>query len=83
MRFENLENYSHPLVIDLAPGTYRWCGCGRSMEAPFCDDSHLGTGLEPLEFTIETPRRVTLCDCGMSQSPPFCDNTHAMIEEEQ
>jgi len=83
MRFENVENYQHPLVVDLEPGTYMWCSCGRSNEAPFCDGSHEGTGLEPLEFTIEVPRRVALCDCGLTQAPPFCDNTHATLEEEE
>ncbi len=83
MRFENIENYQHPLVIDMEPGTYYWCGCGQSKEAPFCDSSHEGTGICPVEFTIEEPRRVAICDCGMTQTPPFCDNTHAMLEEEE
>jgi CDGSH-type Zn-finger protein len=82
MRFENTENPSHPLVIDIAPGKYLWCGCGRSTDAPFCDGSHKGTGLEPIEFTVEQERRVALCDCGMTQVPPFCDSTHQMIDEE-
>ena len=83
MRFENVENYRHPLVVDMAPGTYQWCSCGRSTEAPFCDGSHKDTGLEPVQFTVDESRRVALCDCGLTQTPPFCDNTHATLEEEE
>jgi CDGSH-type Zn-finger protein len=83
MRFENVENYQHPFVADMEPGTYLWCSCGRSEEAPFCDGSHEEVGLEPVEFTIGESRRVALCDCGLTQAPPFCDNTHATLEEEE
>jgi len=39
-----------PAVLSLDPGTYYWCQCGRSRDQPFCDGSHQGTGIEPVEF---------------------------------
>ena len=29
-----------PYGLDLDPGTYYWCACGRSRNQPFCDGSH-------------------------------------------
>ena len=29
-----------PYAVDLEPGTYWWCACGRSASQPFCDGSH-------------------------------------------
>ena len=41
-----------PIAVDLEPGSYWWCACGRSKEQPFCDGSHSGTEFEPLEFEV-------------------------------
>ena len=30
-----------PVVLELAPGSYHWCRCGRSKNKPFCDGEHL------------------------------------------
>ena len=48
-----------PYLVDLAPGDYRWCACGRSRTQPFCDDSHRGTGIEPVPFTVLVNPRLT------------------------
>lgn len=73
-----------PYLLDLAPGEYRWCSCGRSRTQPFCDDSHAGTPFQPIRFTIE-PRRqaetVWLCGCKHSKHKPFCDGSHNRLDK--
>jgi len=65
-----------PYALELDPGEYWWCACGRSQRQPFCDGSHQGTGLEPLPFTQSERGKVWLCGCKHSAGPPFCDGTH-------
>ncbi|RMF69277.1 MAG: CDGSH iron-sulfur domain-containing protein [Calditrichaeota bacterium] len=65
-----------PSVMELEPGTYYWCACGRSQNQPFCDGSHKGTEFTPQEFTITEKKRVALCQCKHTHNAPFCDGTH-------
>ena len=65
-----------PAVLELEPGTYWWCSCGRSSTQPYCDGSHHGTGFEPREFTIEEQRKVALCNCKHTCHAPHCDGAH-------
>lgn len=68
-----------PVVMELDPGTYYWCACGRSADQPFCDGSHQGTDLTPLAFTLEQSQRVALCACKHTGNSPFCDGAHAQL----
>jgi len=65
-----------PAVLELEPGTYHWCACGRSENQPFCDGSHEGTAFSPREVVIEEKRRVALCQCKRTAKAPFCDGVH-------
>jgi CDGSH-type Zn-finger protein len=71
--------FRRPVTIELQPGTYRWCSCGRSATQPFCDESHRGSAFEPLEFTITERKRVSLCQCKHTGTPPFCSGNHGNI----
>ena len=64
-----------PIVQKVEPGEYWWCACGRSQSQPFCDGSHEGTGIEPLEFTLTETQEVALCQCKHTKTPPYCDGT--------
>ena len=66
-----------PYGLELEPGTYWWCSCGRSKHQPFCDGSHKGTQFTPVEFRIAEKKMVWLCGCKHTGDAPFCDGTHS------
>ncbi len=68
-----------PAALELEPGTYYWCACGRSKNQPFCDGSHKGTGFEPVAFEIAEKKQVWLCQCKHTATPPYCDGTHKKL----
>ena len=71
---------TRPEVLELEPGrTYHWCRCGRSKDQPWCDGSHQGTGIDPIEFTVETHKNYALCKCKKTAESPFCDGTHSSL----
>jgi len=56
--------------------TYYWRACGRSETQPFCDDSHKGTTITPLPFTVDEPVGKMLCRCKQTANPHYCDGAH-------
>jgi CDGSH-type Zn-finger protein len=46
---------------------------------PFCDGSHKGTGLTPIEFSLTEKKQVALCQCKQTKTQPFCDGTHKTL----
>lgn len=68
-----------PAVLELEPGTYHWCRCGRSKNQPYCDGAHQGTEFTPMEFTVEEKKEVALCQCKQTGNAPFCDGAHKKL----
>lgn len=65
-----------PKKVNLEPGTYYWCACGKSKNQPFCDGSHQGSGISPMPFSVDKKKEVWLCQCKHSNNKPYCDGTH-------
>jgi CDGSH-type Zn-finger protein len=68
-----------PFAMELDPGEYWWCACGKSKSQPFCDGSHQGTDLSPHKFVIKEKQMVWLCGCKHSETMPYCDGTHKKL----
>jgi len=65
-----------PAVLELEPGTYYWCSCGKSANQPFCDGAHAGSEFTPTVVEITEKKTVALCQCKRSANGPFCDGSH-------
>jgi len=65
-----------PVFLELEPGEYFYCRCGRSQKQPFCDGAHRGTGLSPLAFTVDKKQQYKLCLCKHTEDAPHCDGIH-------
>lgn len=65
-----------PHVLEMEPGTYAWCSCGKSNKHPFCDGSHKGSDLRPVVTQIAEKKTVAWCACKKTQGAPFCDGSH-------
>lgn len=68
-----------PYVLDVKPGTYAWCACGRSKQQPYCDGAHAGTPFVPKIEHIAAARKVAWCGCKHSCTKPFCDGSHGKL----
>lgn len=68
-----------PYVLDMKPGKYYWCACGKSSNQPYCDGSHQGTAFVPKEVEITEDKKVAWCGCKQSANGAFCDGTHTKL----
>lgn len=68
-----------PIVLDLTPGEYWWCACGRSGNQPWCDGSHAGTDFHPVQIVLEEDKRCALCLCKHTKNAPYCDGAHKTL----
>jgi CDGSH-type Zn-finger protein len=68
-----------PYVLEIEPGTYAWCACGRSAKQPYCDGSHAGSAFLPVVEKVETKKTVAWCGCKATGRAPFCDGSHARV----
>ena len=69
-----------PYAVDVEAGkSYWWCACGKSKGQPFCDGSHQGSGIVPLEYKAKESGTVYFCGCKHSGNGVRCDGTHARL----
>jgi CDGSH-type Zn-finger protein len=68
----------YPVAVE-AGKTYWWCACGLSKAQPFCDGSHKGTGLAPMQFKAEADKTLYFCGCKATAKAPFCDGGHQRL----
>ncbi|NMM44600.1 CDGSH iron-sulfur domain-containing protein [Rhodospirillaceae bacterium KN72] len=69
---------ANPHAVPVESGkAYLWCACGESQRFPYCDGSHVGTGLTPHRYFADKARTILVCGCGRSARMPLCDGTHA------
>lgn len=71
-----------PYVMEMEPGTYWWCSCGKSKKQPFCDGAHKADGcFKPIKVEIDQKRKVAWCGCKHSKKEcaAFCDGTHSRL----
>ena len=69
-----------PFIVDLEPGTYYFCACGKSANLPYCDGAHQGSDIGPHQVEITEARKVGICKCRQSSTAPFCDGTHLKLD---
>ena len=69
--------------MEMNPGTYYWCSCGKSSNQPFCDGSHKGSSFSPKALEITETKTVSWCTCKLSANQPFCDGAHKQLTPPQ
>ena len=68
-----------PYGVDVEEGKdYWWCACGQSADQPFCDGSHKGTGVSPVQYVAKRDQAISFCGCKRTGNAPLCDGTHEL-----
>ncbi len=68
-----------PYIMEVSPGKYWWCACGKSSKQPYCDGSHKGSGISPVMEEFSETTRVAWCGCKQSNKGVRCDGTHKQL----
>jgi len=68
-----------PARLDLEPGTYHWCACGKSQKQPWCDGSHKGSEFSPIKLEIKEKKSAALYQCKHSNNKSFRDGSHGKL----
>ncbi|MBK8765022.1 MAG: CDGSH iron-sulfur domain-containing protein [Burkholderiaceae bacterium] len=69
-----------PFPVEVTAGkSYWWCACGRSAKQPFCDGSHKGSSVTPVEYKAEKDGKVWFCGCKQNANGPLCDGSHKAL----
>jgi len=68
-----------PMIMDMKPGQYYWCSCGKSDTQPFCSGAHEGTPFTPVKVEIDNAKKVAWCMCKNTKKEPFCDGSHTKL----
>jgi CDGSH-type Zn-finger protein len=69
-----------PYPVAVVAGTsYWWCACGKSAAQPFCDGSHKGSGMGPVEYKAAEDAEAWFCGCKRTASQPMCDGSHGAL----
>ncbi len=68
-----------PYAVELQPGDYYYCTCGKSTTQPFCNGAHKGSEFVPAKVTVTATETKYFCGCRSSGNAPFCDGSHAAL----
>jgi len=71
-----------PKKMEMEPGVYYYCTCGKSENQPFCNGAHKDTGFRPTKVTIEEKKMVPWCLCKVSEKGHICDGKHRELKME-
>jgi CDGSH-type Zn-finger protein len=66
--------------MDMEPGVYFYCTCGKSNDQPFCDGEHRYTSFRPAKVTIEESTMVPWCLGKYSEKVHICDGKHRELK---